>query len=231
VAIILNHLELVSTIFGATLVFKVLSNLLLKILLENSKKSSLFSFYSPIQNLLGVWSWSLNKSCRELNSKQLLFLGHFQKKSSSCSKWDFKTVNWNYLKIKLKKPFLTVAGAASLSARWPKRPGFLPCARPQQRRGPAHARAAFSLSRSRAPLSRPRQAAPAVWQAYAGDAGRVVPDGPRSPSPAPSVRAHSLLIHSLSSPATRVEPAHRLRPVTEHALAGVGCSDRLSSPL
>jgi hypothetical protein len=85
VAIIVNHLELVSTNFGATLVIKVLSNLLLKILLENSQKPSIFSFYSPIQNLLGVLSWSLNKSCRELNSKQLSFLGHFQKKSFSCS--------------------------------------------------------------------------------------------------------------------------------------------------
>jgi hypothetical protein len=34
--------------------------LLLKILLENGQKPSLFSFYSPIQNLLGIWSWSLN---------------------------------------------------------------------------------------------------------------------------------------------------------------------------
>jgi hypothetical protein len=93
VDIILNYLELVSIIFGATLVTKVLSKFALKILLENGQKPSLFSFYSPIQNLLGFWSWSLNKSCRELNSKQLSFLGHFQKKSSSCSKWDFKTVN------------------------------------------------------------------------------------------------------------------------------------------
>jgi hypothetical protein len=56
VAIILNYLELVGTIFGATLVFKVLSNLLLKILLEKGQKPSLFSFYSLIQNLLGLWS-------------------------------------------------------------------------------------------------------------------------------------------------------------------------------
>jgi hypothetical protein len=91
VAIIVNHLELVSTKFGATLVFKVLSNLLLKILLKNGKKPSIFSFYSLIQNLLGVLSWSLNKSCRELNSKQLSFLGYFQKRSFSCSKWDLKT--------------------------------------------------------------------------------------------------------------------------------------------
>jgi hypothetical protein len=86
VAIILDDLKLVSTNFGATLVFKVLSNLLLKILMENGQNPYLFSFYSPIQILLGIWSWSLNKSCRELNSKQLSFLGHFQKKSSSCSK-------------------------------------------------------------------------------------------------------------------------------------------------
>jgi hypothetical protein len=77
VAIIVNHLELVSTNFGATLVFKVLSNLLLKILLENGQKPFIFSFYSLIQNLLGILSWSLNKSCRGLNYKQLSFLGHF----------------------------------------------------------------------------------------------------------------------------------------------------------
>jgi hypothetical protein len=53
-AITLSDLELISTNFGATLVFKVLSNLLLKILLENGQKPSLFSFYSPIQNLFGV---------------------------------------------------------------------------------------------------------------------------------------------------------------------------------
>jgi hypothetical protein len=61
-------------------------NLLLKIFLENGQKLSLFSFYSLIQNLWEFWSWPLNKSCRELNSKQLSFLGHFQKKSYSCSK-------------------------------------------------------------------------------------------------------------------------------------------------
>jgi hypothetical protein len=68
-------------------------NLLSKILLENGQKPSLFSFYPPIQNLWAFWSWPLNKSCRELNSKQLSFLGHFQEKSSSCSKWSFQTVN------------------------------------------------------------------------------------------------------------------------------------------
>jgi hypothetical protein len=66
--------------------------LLLKILLENGQKPSLFSFYSPIQNLLGILSWSHNKSCRELNSKQLSFLSHFQEKPFSCSKCDLKTV-------------------------------------------------------------------------------------------------------------------------------------------
>jgi hypothetical protein len=93
VAIILNHLELVSIIFGATLVTKVLSKFAFKKIIGKWSKTSLFSFYSLIQNLLGIWSWSLNKSCRELNSKKLSFLDHFQKKSSSCSKWDFKTVN------------------------------------------------------------------------------------------------------------------------------------------
>jgi hypothetical protein len=92
VTIIVNHLELVSIIFGAALVFKVLSNFAFKNIIGKWSKPSLFSFYSPIQNLLGIFSWSLNKSCRELNSKQLSFLGYFQKKPFSCSKWDFKTV-------------------------------------------------------------------------------------------------------------------------------------------
>jgi hypothetical protein len=78
-AIIVNHLELFSTIFGAKFVFKLLTKSA-KIIIEKGQKSSLFSFYFPIQNLCGILSWSLDKSCRELNSKQLSFLGHFQKK-------------------------------------------------------------------------------------------------------------------------------------------------------
>jgi hypothetical protein len=46
---------------------------------KNDQNTLLFSFYFPIQNLFGILSWSLNKSCRELNSKQLSFLGHFKK--------------------------------------------------------------------------------------------------------------------------------------------------------
>jgi hypothetical protein len=71
---------------------KFYQNLLLKILLENGQKPSLFSVYSPIQNLLGILGWSLNESCRELNSKQLLFLGHFQKKPFSYSNCYLKFV-------------------------------------------------------------------------------------------------------------------------------------------
>jgi hypothetical protein len=67
-------------IFGATLVFKVFSNLCFKNVSTNGQNTLLFSFYFPIQNLCKILSWSLNKSCRELNSKQLSFLGHFQKK-------------------------------------------------------------------------------------------------------------------------------------------------------
>jgi hypothetical protein len=77
--------------FGAKFVFKLLTKYAFEIIIENGKKSSLFSFYFPIQNLCKIFSWSLKQSCRGLNSKQLLFLGHFQKKSFSCSKWYLKT--------------------------------------------------------------------------------------------------------------------------------------------
>jgi hypothetical protein len=50
-------------------------------------------FEALVQNLFGISKCALKQSCRGLNSKQLLFLGHFQKKSFSCSKGDLKTVN------------------------------------------------------------------------------------------------------------------------------------------
>jgi hypothetical protein len=77
--------------FGAKFVFKLLEKYVFKNILENSKKPSIFSFYIPIQNICKIFSWSLKQSCRGLNSKQLLFLGHFQKRSFSCSKGDLKT--------------------------------------------------------------------------------------------------------------------------------------------
>jgi hypothetical protein len=64
-------------IYGATLVFKVLYNFAFRNIPKNGKKPFLFSFYIPVQNLCGILSWFLNKNCRELNSKKLLFLGHF----------------------------------------------------------------------------------------------------------------------------------------------------------
>jgi hypothetical protein len=71
-------------------------------IIEISQKSSLFSFYFPIQNLLEILSWSLNKSCRELNFKQLSFLGHFQKISFSCSKISLKLLHFENLEKELK---------------------------------------------------------------------------------------------------------------------------------
>jgi hypothetical protein len=78
--------------FGAKFVFKLLSKYACEIIIENGQKSSLFSFYFTIQNLCINFGWSLKQSCRGLNSKQLLFLDHFQKRSFSCSKCDLKTV-------------------------------------------------------------------------------------------------------------------------------------------
>jgi hypothetical protein len=77
--------------FGAKFVFKLLAKYAFENIIENGKKLSIFSFCIPIQNLGGIFSWCLKQSCRVLNSKQLLFLSHFQKKSFSCSKWDLKT--------------------------------------------------------------------------------------------------------------------------------------------
>jgi hypothetical protein len=73
-----------------------------KNIIEKVQKSSLFSFYFPIQNLLEILSWSLNKSCRELNSKQLSFLGHSQKMPFCCSKNDLKQLHFENLEKELK---------------------------------------------------------------------------------------------------------------------------------
>jgi hypothetical protein len=78
--------------FGAKFVFKLLEKYAFENIIENGQKPSIFSFFISIQNLGRICSWSLKESCRGLNSKQLSFLGHFQKMSFSCSKWDLKTV-------------------------------------------------------------------------------------------------------------------------------------------
>jgi hypothetical protein len=53
--------------------------MLLKFILEKGQKSSLFSFYFPIQNLCRIFGWSLKQSCRGLNSKQLFFWAIFKR--------------------------------------------------------------------------------------------------------------------------------------------------------
>jgi hypothetical protein len=72
-----NHLEIIIMQLGAKLVFKLLAKYAFENILENSKNPSIFSFYIPIQNLGIIFNWSLKQSYRGLNSKQLLFLGHF----------------------------------------------------------------------------------------------------------------------------------------------------------
>jgi hypothetical protein len=72
-----NHLEIIIMQFGVKFVFKLLSKYAFEIIIENGQKSSLFSFYFPIQNICIIFGWSLKQSCRGLHSKQLLFLGHF----------------------------------------------------------------------------------------------------------------------------------------------------------
>jgi hypothetical protein len=105
--------------FGATLVFKVLSNLAFKNIPKNGQKLFIFSFYIPVQNGYRNLSWSINKSCRELNSKQLLFLGHFQKMSFTCSKIDLKLLFEIYLKNKKKRSSFSYSGRRLPS--WPAR--------------------------------------------------------------------------------------------------------------
>jgi hypothetical protein len=88
-------------IYEATLVFKVLSNFAFKNISKNGKKPFLFSFLFSVKNLFRILSWSLNKSCRELNSKQLSFLSHFQRMPFTCSKIDLKMLFEIYLKTKI----------------------------------------------------------------------------------------------------------------------------------
>jgi hypothetical protein len=71
-----------------------------KNIIEKGQKSSQFSFYFLIQNLLGILSWSFKQSCRGLNSKQLLFLGHFQKMPFCCSKIDLEQLHFEKLEKK-----------------------------------------------------------------------------------------------------------------------------------
>jgi hypothetical protein len=59
--------------FGATLVFKVLSNFAFKNIPKNGQKPFIFSFYIPVQNPCRIFSWSIKQSCRGLNSKQVSF--------------------------------------------------------------------------------------------------------------------------------------------------------------
>ena len=87
---IVNHLELFSAIFGANFVFKLLPNFALKITPKLGFWVKI-DFYFIIQNLARIGLWSEKQNFRGLNSKQFLFLGHFQKMSFSCSKWYLKT--------------------------------------------------------------------------------------------------------------------------------------------
>ena len=90
-AIIVNQLELFSPIFGAKFVFKLLPNFAFK---NNSPELGFWvkiDFNFIIQNLSRI------QSCRELNSKQLSFLVHFQKMSFSCLKWYLKAGIWKFL--------------------------------------------------------------------------------------------------------------------------------------
>jgi hypothetical protein len=89
-------------IYRATLVFKVLSNLAFKNIPKNGQKPFQFSFCILAQNLCKIFSWSLKQSCRELNSKQLLFLDQFAKMLFTCSNFEFGAV-WLKLDLKNKK--------------------------------------------------------------------------------------------------------------------------------
>jgi hypothetical protein len=116
-----NHLEIFIMQFGAKFVFKLLAKYAFKNILENSKKPFIFSFCIPVQNICRIFSWSLKQSCRGLNSKQLSFLGYFQKMFFSCSKCDLKLLFEIYLKIEFGKHSFHLTGPrASHPAHWPK---------------------------------------------------------------------------------------------------------------
>jgi hypothetical protein len=184
-------------IYGPILVFKVLSNLAFKNIPKNGQKPFKFSFYIPIQNLCRNLSWSLNKSCRELNSKQFSFLGHFQKMSFSCSKIGLKLLFEVYLKLEIEIFIFHLTGSrASFPAHRPKPtrpPRLLPL---------PHTSAA----------SRPWQEQRAPWPPCAGAgehmAVRWPPHPTRPPTPsAPRPLLGSLLILSLRFPTATAQPS------------------------
>jgi hypothetical protein len=90
--IIVNHLELFSIIFGASLVFQISSNFAFKNILEKWDFDLKMDFESLIQNLFGISKCALKQCCRELNFEQLLFWCQLVKMSFSTSKYEFGTV-------------------------------------------------------------------------------------------------------------------------------------------
>jgi hypothetical protein len=180
---------------GAKFILKIHPNFAFKkISLKKWSKYPLFSFYFPIQNLLGILSWSLHKSCRELNSKQLSFLGHFQKMPFSCSKFNLKLLHFENLEKKLKKKKKNSSSpkwaGAPLSAQ-PRKTARAPaCLLPAPAR-PAPALCARTR-RARVPSRRwPRGRPP---PAARGGGALAVPTGP-APSSRPPVRAPSAPFH------------------------------------
>jgi hypothetical protein len=69
----LNNLELISMIFGATFIFKISPNFAFKNILENGFLIKKIDFEPLIQNLYRISKGALKQSCRELNFEQPLF--------------------------------------------------------------------------------------------------------------------------------------------------------------
>jgi hypothetical protein len=141
---------------------KVLSNFAFKNIPKNGQKPFIFSFCIPVQNLCRIFSWSLKQSCGGLNSKQLSFLGHFQKMPFSYSKFGLKLLFEIYLKIEIEKNIIfTLPGC-----RLPSRPKPICWPRPTPRsssRSPARGRARLPRlpGRHAATVHRRRGAVPA----------------------------------------------------------------------
>jgi hypothetical protein len=153
-------------------------------------------FESLFQNIVGILKCTFKKSCRESNSKQLLFLHQTLEMSFSCSKKNCGAV---CLKKKKKKQFILEIGShPPFWPSWPSRPG--PLTPPASFSCASHACVRPAAAHARRVAARRRRRLPD---------GMLWPPQPRSPSPTPS--AHSAtLAHSSSlsfSPRSRLTAA------------------------
>jgi hypothetical protein len=173
--------------------------MLLKFLLKIVKKSFLFSFYFPIQNLCKILSWSLNKSCRELNSKQLSFWAIFRKGHFIAQNDIWNLIFEKFIGNEIGKCFSCLMGRR-LTFSPVAEAGSAPHARARVRslahtlprprllsRGPAHASSSFPHARDA--CSDRAQTTNTVWRPHAGAVHRVDNGGLARPTSRRHTRA------------------------------------------